>query len=715
MLTLSALRSLGSRSQSVSSSVFKQTCSSVLLCTYKSNAMLSEAAPQPPYGFPACAETLPVDAQTTVVAPDGTRRHAKFTESLITGLREEPKSLWEAFCSVSQDPGLRERDCFGTMDANRNVAYRSYEQVHDRALALSFILQKKLGVKKGDLAGIYSRNCDAWLTSELALMSRGAVTVALYDTLGADAVSFCVQHSKLRVVFCERRKLSLLADVLADCPTLEHIVVFGDASTGGIDDDKAPHDVPATLDVSSGDGKTRSVTVHRHEQLVADGLADDAGRSADTLPSASTDDTALVMYTSGTTGTPKGVVHTHRSMLSATAGVALMVGGSSHDVHFSYLPLAHIFERVAVFSFLQYGGAVAFFRGDVHELLADIAAVRPTVLIGVPRVFEKIEDGIFNSAGPLATRLIRAVLAASQRSLERGNRQPPWWTAIVTNKTRARLGGRVRMMLSGGAPLAADTHRALRHAFGVPLLQGYGLTETAAITTITHPYDSATGHAGCVVPSVEVRLRPVPDMGYADVDVDGGEVQVRGPCIAQGYYRDEARTRADFAADGWFSTGDIGRFNASGSLSLVDRLKNMFKTSYGEYIAAEKIETELKKSRFVQHVLVHGDSTTPHVVAAAVLEPDYCAQWAAANGHTGESLDSLARNESLRAAVLADFRRVGADAKLQKFEIPHGVALDADDWTVDNGCLTPSFKLKRAPLVERYADEFERIYSSLPR
>jgi long-chain acyl-CoA synthetase len=565
-----------------------------------------------------------------------------------------------------------------------------------RALRLAASL-KKLGVSKGTSVGLYARNSDDWLTSELALYSIGAVPVAIYDTLGADSIAYCITHANVRVLLCEANKAAVLRRVVPQLSTLEHVAVFG---AGAIDA------IGAGVKTLTPDC---SIQMHLFDELIAD-------RIAPTTPSPpSLDDTALIMYTSGTTGTPKGVVHTHRSMLAATSGVSLLVGGSSDDVHLSYLPLAHIFERVAVFAFLQTGCGIGFYGGDTGKLSRDILALRPTVLLGVPRIFEKIEDNLFNSVGSGVKRwLLDAAIASCQRALERGAREPPRWTKLVTRSAAARLGGRVRFMLSGGAPLSAETHMRLRHAFGAPLMQGYGLTETCAMATITHPYDPVTGHAGAVVPCVELRLKAVPAMGYIDPSVDGGEVQVRGPAVAVGYHRDEKRTRDDFEADGWFSTGDIGRFNANGTLKLVDRKKNIFKTALGEYIAAEKIETELKKSRFVAHVLIHGDERTPYVLAAAVLEPVYTRMWASSVPELkGLTVHQLAAHPAVVAAVLADFNRVATESKLQGFERPKAVLLDAEDWTVENDMLTPSFKLKRIPLVKRYQTRFDTEYTRL--
>jgi long-chain acyl-CoA synthetase len=610
---------------------------------------------------------------------------------LIGVLHPDNVSLWHAFARSARANATR--PCFGTLREGEYV-WRTYEEVYTRSLRLAASLGK-LGVHKGSAVGIYARNCDEWLTSELALYAVSAVPVAIYDTLGADSIAFCVEHAHLSVLLCEASKVAVLRGVASQIGSLKHVVVFGAGAREAVADAK-------TLSTDS------KVQLHLYDELVRDSV-----EPAVASPAAM-DDVALIMYTSGTTGTPKGVVHTHRSMLAATSGVSLLVGQSNTDVHLSYLPLAHIFERVAVFAFLQSGCAIGFYGGDVGKLSRDIAVLKPTVLLGVPRVFEKIEDNLTNSVTGVKRWLLDQAIAASQRALERGQTQPPRWTSLITRTAAARLGGRVRFMLSGGAPLSADTMSRLRHAFAVPLMQGYGLTETCAMATITHPYDPATGHAGAIVPCVEIRLKAVPAMGYIDPVVDGGEVQVRGPAVARGYHRDEKRTKEDFEADGWFSTGDIGRFNDNGTLKLVDRKKNIFKTALGEYIAAEKIETELKKSRFVQHVLIHGDERTPYVLAAAVLEPVYVRMWASTQPALKSlTVHELAASATVRAAVLADFNAIATESKLQGFERPKDVVLDAEDWNIENDMLTPSFKLKRIPLVKRYQHAFDAMYTKL--
>ncbi len=300
------------------------------------------------------------------------------------------------------------------------------------------------------------------------------------------------------------------------------------------------------------------------------------------------EDLATIMYTSGTTGNPKGVMITHANIISMIAGAALCgVATASNDVHISYLPLAHIFERAVQGIVYCEGSACGFFQGSVLKLFDDIQELKPTIFASVPRLWNRLYDkvnGTIRDEGGLKQKLFNMGFSSKQDGLKAGG--PPtsgFWDALIFSKLKAKLGGRVRLMITGAAPLSEEVYRFLQIAFCVPVLQGYGLTETSAALSLTRPDDFSTGHVGAPLLSCEVRLYDVPEMNYSSRnDPPTGEVCVRGNNVFVGYYKNPEQTAQDKDAEGWFHTGDVGRWNPNGTLSIIDRKKNIFKLAQGE-------------------------------------------------------------------------------------------------------------------------------------
>jgi long-chain acyl-CoA synthetase len=447
-------------------------------------------------------------------------------------------------------------------------------------------------------------------------------------------------------------------------------------------------------------------------------------------------DLATICYTSGSTGDPKGVMLNHGNIVSLAAssqhyGIVLDI----NDVHLSYLPMAHMFERFIVANGLSSGFSMGFYMGDAKKIVDDLRALRPTIFPSVPRLFTRIHDSIIGkvtAAGGLKATMFGMALDAKLRGLDDNILHHSLWDAIIFNKLKASIGlDRCRFMITGSAPIGNHVLRFLRAAFGIPVAQGYGLTETSAGTCITDLKDHSTdAHTGPPCVCSEVKLIDVVDMGYHVTDTlhgeekkEGtdevikagmaccgrGEVCIRGVNVFSGYYKHPELTSGALDADGWLHTGDIGLWHPDGVLQIIDRRKNVFKLAQGEYIAPEKIENVVLKSRMVAQAFVYGDSFKTFVVAVIVPDEPTVMEWAKLHGVSG-TFEELCKNDGLRKALLEDMQKMATEAKLSGFERVRRIIIECEPWTVENDMLTPTFKSIRAKFMPRYKTHLDALY-----
>ncbi|XWS58192.1 hypothetical protein CRYUN_Cryun08bG0013600 [Craigia yunnanensis] len=552
------------------------------------------------------------------------------------------------------------------------------------------------GLEQGACVGLYFINRPEWLVVDHACAAYSYISVPLYDTLGPDAVKYVVNHSGIQAIFCVPDTLNTLLSFISLIPSVRLIVVVGGA------DEHLP-----SLPSASG------VKLISYLKLLGQGCS-----NLHPFCPPKPEDVATICYTSGTTGTPKGVVLTHGNLIANVSGFCCKVKFYSSDIYVSYLPLAHIYERTNQIILCYYGVGVGFYQGDNLKLMDDLIALRPTIFSSVPRLYNRIYAGITNAvktSGSLKERLFRAAYNSKKQAIMNGRKASPIWDRLVFNKIREKLGGRVRIMGSGASPLSPDVMEFMRVCFGCLLLEGYGMTETSCIITLMDVGDNLTGHVGSPNSACEIKLVDVHEMNYTSDDepYPRGEICVRGPIVFQGYYKDEVQTREVVDDDGWLHTGDIGLWLPGGRLKIIDRKKNIFKLAQGEYIAPEKIENVYAKCKFILQCFIYGDSLNSSLVAIVVVEPDVLRDWAASEGIQYEDLGQLCNDPRVRNAVLAEMDNVGREAQLRGFEFAKAVTLVPEQFTLENGLLTPTFKIKRPQAKAYFVKAISNMYAEL--
>lgn len=567
----------------------------------------------------------------------------------------------------------------------------SYGEAYARWYNIGSAL-KHLGLAKGDRVGIFAINRPEWILTDAACHNHSLVPVALYATLGANAIEFVVNHADITTILCDGKNLDKVL-ALEACKGLKTIITF--------DGPSEEHKEKA---------KTTNFQLFSLAEFEETGKANPHPNDPPTFDSLYT-----IMYTSGTTGNPKGVMLPHKAAVAEVTGARAVVSLSPADVHMSYLPLAHSFERVIALIMTALGCHIGFFQGLIPELFNDITELKPTFLCGAPRVFQRLHDKIkstMDKESVIKRTLFNWGLGSKMNAIKEGGTTPIWDT-ILFSKTKERLGGRVKFILSGSAPLDPTLADFLKACFCCPVVQGYGLTENFAGATISYGADSTVGHVGTPLTCTEIKLVDVPEMNYTSQDkpCPRGEVCLRGPNVFIGYFKDPEKTAEDLKEDGWFHTGDVGRWNPNGTLSIIDRKKNIFKLSQGEYVAAEYLEAVFLRSPYVGQIFVYGDSFNSFLVAIAVPDYDVVTPLAQQLGiPNAEDQKEVAANKQIEAAILKSMVEVGKAANLHGFEFIKAIHVEHVPFSEENDLLTPSFKLRRPNLKQHYQKVIETLY-----
>ncbi len=542
--------------------------------------------------------------------------------------------------------------------------------------ALAEVLQA-WGVAKGDRVAILSENRWEWAISDYAVLTIGGVDVPLYATNTPEQVGYMLRDSGSKVAIVSNGEQLAKLKTAGDLPSMERVIVIEGGEEG---------------------------TAESWSKLLAGAKAKEARDAAfDALVNAAQpDDLCTIIYTSGTTGEPKGVELTHGNLASNINPSVKRLGTSEHDRMVEFLPLSHVYARNVDYSVMAQGGIIAH-CAKVEQLAAMMKQVKPTQFVGVPRLYEKIRQGVEakSAHSPVKKRILAwAVETGRKHRQETLEGKPPsgfaWKLAdkLVYSKIREAFGGEVRTFVSGSAALGMDTAGWFADV-GIRIFEGYGLTETSPVVSFNCAEAHRIGTIGKALENVDVRLAP------------DGELEVRGPSVFRRYWNKPKETAEVFTDDGWFKTGDIGAIDADGYLSITDRKKEILKTSGGKMIAPQPIENRLKSNALVGGAAVVGDR---HKFACVLISPNGPAlmAWAKANGIAGSTLAEVVADKR----IIAEYQRIVDEVNrgLAHFETLKRMKLVAEEWSVETGELTPSMKLKRRVVEKKYDTVIAEFY-----
>ncbi|KAJ4418914.1 long-chain fatty acid-CoA ligase [Gnomoniopsis sp. IMI 355080] len=565
---------------------------------------------------------------------------------------------------------------------------------------------RKLGLNKGDRIHIFAATSSYWLAMSHGAASQSMPIVTAYDTLGEEGLRHSMVATKAKLIFLDPHLLPTLTNVLKDATEVRHVVWNSQNKVKQEHIDKLTAAYPNVKVISFDDLKNLG----------------EENRSEPVPPKA--DDLCCIMYTSGSTGTPKGVPLKHSNVVAAVAGVSVITKPfiGPGDGVLTYLPLAHILEFVFENASLYWGATMGYGNPktlsdtSVRNCNGDIREFKPSVLVGVPAVWENVKKGIVakvNAGSAVVQKMFWGALWAKAQLMAWGLPGSGILDAVVFKKVKEATGGRLRLCMNGGGPVAKDTQKFVSMAI-CPMIIGYGLTETTAMGTLQNPAEWTSESIGAMPAAVEAKLVDFPDAGYFATNKPNpqGEVWLRGPSIMEGYYENEKETQEAMTSDGWFKTGDIGEWDSNGHLKLIDRKKNLIKTLNGEYIALEKLESIYRSATVVANICVFADDSKAKPIAIIVPAEPALKKLAQANGIEGSTLEELVHNKKLNGAVLKELQNAGRAGGLAGIEIIEGVVLSDEEWTPQNGLVTAAQKLNRKGIVKKYKKEIDVAYSN---
>uniref|UniRef100_A0AAR2LC02 Arachidonate--CoA ligase n=1 Tax=Pygocentrus nattereri TaxID=42514 RepID=A0AAR2LC02_PYGNA len=612
-------------------------------------------------------------------------------DNLISYLHEDAKTLYEVFQRGLHISG--NGPCLGYRKAGKPYQWLKYKQVSDRAEYLgSGLLHRGLKPSPDTFIGIFAQNRPEWIISELACYTYSMVAVPLYDTLGPEALVFIINRANISTVLCDKQIKA--ETLLTNCeksltPVLKTVIIMD------------PFD--AALAERASKCGVEVLSLKDVEALGKDNLR---------KPVVSYLVNCLLVISkycpsSSVLGDPKGAMLTHENVIADAASFV-----KSFEVQ-NITVVAETISVGIVIMLYGAGGRVGFFQGDIRLLPDDMKTLQPTVFPVVPRLLNRVYDRVQSGAQtPFKKWLLNFAIERKHAEVKQGIiRNDSIWDKFIFHKVQESLGGRVRVMVTGAAPISPSVLSFLRACLGCQIFEAYGQTECTAGCTISLPGDWTAGHVGVPVPCNVVKLVDVEEMNYFASNNEG-EVCIKGKNVFIGYLNDPERTAEALDQDGWLHTGDIGKWLPSGVLKIIDRKKNIFKLAQGEYIAPEKIENVYVRSALVAQVFVHGDSLQSCLVGIVVPDPEVLPGFAEKLGVTG-TMEDLCKNEKIKKAIISDLIKLGHEAGLKSFEQVKDLYLHPEQFTVENGFLTPTLKAKRAELSKFFKYQIDSLYANM--
>uniref|UniRef100_A0A8C3K495 Long-chain-fatty-acid--CoA ligase n=1 Tax=Calidris pygmaea TaxID=425635 RepID=A0A8C3K495_9CHAR len=617
----------------------------------------------------------PVDLNKQSVGVEGgARRGALLTDNnLLSYYFEDGKTLYEIFQRGLHASG--NGNCLGYRKPNQPYQWLTYKQVLDRCQYLgSGLLQKGCKPSSNQYIGIFAQNRPEWIISEYACYTYSMVAVPLYDTLGPEAIVYIVNKADISIVICDKPEKAQL--LLENCeqqktPGLKTIIL---------------------MDLFDKELKERGAKVGVEILALQE------------VEPPKPEDLCIVCFTSGTTGNPKGAMLTHQNVVANAAAFL-----RSTEVSFCWW-LCHSVKKIALtWAFSANHSLPANSCFPKRPYFNGTIVLQETCFSLNKNIYTEIQSG---AKSPVKRCLLNFAVTMKTAEIKQGIiRNDSIWDKLIFKKVQETMGGRVRIMVTGAAPISPSVLTFLRAALGCQIFEAYGQTECSAGCTFSMPGDWTTGHVGAPLACNIIKLEDVEEMNYFSSNNEG-EVCIKGPNVFKGYLKDPEKTAEAIDKDGWLHTGDIGKWLPNGTLKIIDRKKNIFKLAQGEYIAPEKIENVYIRSAPVAQVFVHGESLRSFLIGIVVPDPETLPEFAAKLGVKGSYEDMCKNPVSVKKAILEDMVRLGKEAGLKSFEQVKDLYVHTEMFSVENGLLTPTLKAKRPELVKVFQNEIEALYSS---
>ena len=605
---------------------------------------------------------------------------------------------------------------------DNKYTYYTYKDVHIMCKKFAKNLhEKKEGLiykdsyrgKNFNLVGIFAKNCTEWVIADMACQMDSVTTATLYSTLGKDAFRYICEQTKIRTILVSPDLINMLCDLKKkyNLGQLSNAILF---------------DMTTNCDSEKELEKLRNAGFTAYS-FTKDFLKDNENVKDSDLEISKPETIMTICYTSGTTGDPKGVMLSQRNLISVLDTVIRdsHVPIDEYGTHISFLPLAHIFERMVISGFMGAAAKIGFISGSVRTtLIEDMSLLGPTLLFTVPRVLQTMRTKIFDGFNALGGWKKKLAYKAYHTKLENYKKYRiithTIYDQLVFKKIRNMFGNKLKTILCASAPMPKELADDFKVFLSIPIIEGLGMTELSGSAFCTTYHDLTNFTAGGVTGGAKMIIKSVPDLGYTIDDViDGvncpaGEICLKGPLIFEGYYKNDKENEKAFDKDGYFHTGDVGRIfpNLGNGLKIVDRVKEIFKLSQGEYIIPAKLESVYSKSSFIQQIMIYGNSSMNNIIAIICPEKKHCAE---ALGITLEELTKSEDNPDLQKLIVNDLLKLANEANFNGMEKARYVLITFEGFTVENTCMTPTMKIVRKKVELRFKKRIDKLYNSIPR